>query len=343
MPIPTHCARIDCHLGVIAAALLVTCTSGCTVLQRWGNALFVHVEESHDLARIRHDAIQELSDQVIEERRLAAQREVELARYEAERRQMERDFCLANEQALQERLRSNVRQKLESKVAFNVTQGLEVGELEVDTEKLKELLTEREKQPPTSPIQEKPKCCPCCDQPCICGSGFLRRFCPHCCQKPCEAEKSCGGPEALNELEKQPFRQPLRPAEIPLKLPVYLTFGMQQPLVESARIRQQPVLPPRENVRQPCPYPCTEPSGMPCVTPVNPGPLPAGSDSPPLPTGWPRFQPKAEPNPSAPVPIADPTEQARQQRRGVRVRLVPTSSDNQIVPPLVEPARSAAY
>ena len=311
-------------LGVLA----VTGLAGCNTLARWGNAVFVHCAESHALAQIRHDTRSELTEQLIEERTQAAEREIELARYEAERRQLENQFCLANEEALRQQLRSNVREQLESKLAFNVTHGIEIGELEVDTEKLKEVMAQCE-QPRVEPFRQPPKC-PCCDEPCNCGSGHRRRHCPHCRHKPCEAEKKCGGPEAFSQLEQQPFRQPLRPAEIPMKLPVYLSFGMQQPAIERARIRQQPLLqqePFREPFRQPCP--CDAPvGGMPCVAPVGPSPIyppPAGS---PAPAGSPPGRlPGGEIRP--PVPEADPSEQARRQagpQRRVAVRLAPASS-----------------
>jgi len=310
----------------LALAVLVAGQSGCNALARWGSAVFVHCAESHDLAQIRHDTREELSEQLIEERRQAAEREVELARYEAGRRQMESQFCLANQEALQQRLKSNIRQQLESKVAFNVTQEIEVGELEVDTEKLKELMAQREQPPPVEQFQQPPPKCPCCDEPCRCGSGFHRRHCPHCRHKPCEAEQKCGGPEQLQQVERQPFRQPLRPAEIPMKLPVYLSFGMQQPQMERARIRQQPVLREefREQFKQPCP--CDAPvGGMPCVAPVGPPIKPPPATSyPPLP---PAPLPGGDIRP--PVPVADPAEQARRMvnpQHRVAVRLAPASS-----------------
>ncbi|MFM7070815.1 MAG: hypothetical protein ACKO38_03345 [Planctomycetota bacterium] len=201
------------------------------------------VEHAHDLARIRHDTRDKLADQREETRRIESDRVLEEAKLNAERQQLEAEFCHANQEALKERLRSNIKETVESKVAFNLQQGMEIGELEVDVEELQELLKNREKQPPSppEPLRGKPPC-ECCDQPCGCRPGLLRRLCSHCREKPCEAEKKCGGPEALTRLEEQPLRQPLRPTEIPLKLPVRLTFGMQQPSMEQARIRRQPLI-----------------------------------------------------------------------------------------------------
>jgi hypothetical protein len=123
-------------------------------------------------------------------------------------------------------------------------------------------------------------------------------------------------------LQQQPLKQPLRPAEIPLKLPVYLTFGVQQPEMERARIRRQPVY---EQV--PCDEPCDNYQHglprVPCTTPVPAGPPPV------------QIHPGAAPpaafpgTASPPVPIADPTEQAR------RLPLVPVQPTAYLPP---EPA-----
>jgi hypothetical protein len=267
------------------------------------SALFLHVEEKHDLAEIRRDTREELADQREEARRQAAEDEVEQARLNAERAQWEAEFCRCNKEKEQEQLRAHIKETVESKLAFNVEHGIEVGEIEVDVERLKEMLQEREQPPPQLPV--KKRCCPCCDAPCRCGSGFLRRLCPHCRHKHCEAEKDCGGPEALARLQQQPLKQPLRPAEIPLKLPVYLTFGVQQPEMERARIRRQPVF---EQV--PCDEPCTNYGlpRVPCTAPVPGYPPPVQSQPGAAPPA--AFPGTASP----PVPIADPSEQARRQQ-----------------------------
>jgi hypothetical protein len=309
------------HSTLIVAAL-ATSGTGCSVLERWTNAAIVRAQQSHELADIRTASRQELSQQLMEERRLAAEREVEQARLDAQRVQLEAEFCAANRERLQEQLKSNIREEVESKVAFNVRQGLEVGELEVDEEKLRELLKERDQPPPTpprAPVREK---CKCCDAPCGCEPGMIRRHCPRCCKKPCEAEKTCGGPETLALLERQPFRQPLRPTEIPMKLPVRLSFGMQQPELEGARIRREPILDnPRDEFREgPCPRPCTDPvnpyqKGLPTVIPDNPT-QPVRIEADPLPYE------------SFPKPEPDPAGEARrrlQQPHGIKLGVWPAS------------------
>lgn len=240
------------------AAIAAAGSSGCRHFAGAYNATLIRAQEWHDLARIRHDTRDELAAQREEARRVAARQEVEAARIAAERQQLEAEFCQANQEALQRQVRANVRDVLESKVAFDVEHGLEVGELEVDVEELQELLKKRQEEirRPPEPIRRPP--CACCDQPCGCEPGLIRRLCPHCRHKPCEAERDCGGPEALARIEQEGLRRPLKPAEIPLKLPVRLSFGIQQPEMEAARIRKQPIL--QEQIRRPCPHPCDDPS-----------------------------------------------------------------------------------
>ena len=148
-------------------------------------------------------------------------------------------FCQANQEALQRQVKSNVKDSVETKVNFNVVQGLEAGELEVDVPELQALMKARDQ--PQEALQQQPKApCSCCDQPCGCEPGQIRRHCPRCRHKECEAEKKCGGPEALTRLQQEPLKRPLRPAEIPLKLPVRLTCGMNGPEMQAAKIIRTP-------------------------------------------------------------------------------------------------------
>jgi len=317
----------------IAMTIVLASSSGCAGVgqrvENWCYGLSIWSQEKHELAEIRADTRQELSEQLTQERRLAAEREVEQARAEAERLQLEAEFCQANRERLQEQLKSNIREQVESKVAFNVRQGLEVGELVVNEEKLRELLKEREQPPPApprAPVREK---CSCCDAPCGCEPGLIRRHCPRCRNKPCEAEKDCGGPEALALLERQPLRQPLRPTEIPLMLPVRLTFGMQQPELESARIRRQPIVeqPPREQFREgpcarPCPGNCVDPIQLRGLPPTNPDGLAA-----PV-----HVEPQPAPPQDYPKPEVDPAGEARRRglapTHGMRLGMAPTGPND---------------
>lgn len=49
-----------------------------------------------------------------------------------------------------------------------------------------------------------------------------------------------------------PQRQPLRPAEIPLKLPVRLIFGMQNPQIQETQIHRLPYQQQEQQQEQPC-------------------------------------------------------------------------------------------
>jgi hypothetical protein len=260
--IPT--IRNSLAFGALVAALS---SSGCAHLSNWCNTLLIKAQEKNELAHIRHDTRAVLALERQEALRIQAERDIEEARLVAEQQRLEREFCLARQEALQRQVKRGVREVIESKVALNVEHGLEVGELEVDVAALQQLLKEREQQPlqapPPAPLQKHP--CPCCDQPCGCQAALPRRHCPHCRHKPCEAELKCGGPEAFAQLKEFPARQPLRAAEIPLKLPVRLTLGLEQPTMEAARVRRVPLLPP-EALQRPCdhgkcPFQCTEPLG----------------------------------------------------------------------------------
>ncbi len=230
-------------------------------ISEMNSAILTHTQEYQELSRIRKDTDRQLAEERAKERRLAAERDIELARIAAERARTEIELCQANQEAQRERLRSNIREVVESKVAFDVRQGLTVGELEVDVDKLKELMAQREQQPQRIAPQPQREPCQCCDRPCGCEEGLRRRHCPRCRNKPCEAEKKCGGPETLAQLEQQPQRAPLRPAEIPMKLPVYLSFGFQNPAIEGARIRHQPPIGFQPQIEG---HPCDH-DGKPCV------------------------------------------------------------------------------
>ncbi len=310
-----------------------TVHTGCTVAGRYvgefHDAVQIRRHEWRELSRIREDTREELAKQREEARRVAAERDIQEALVAARRQQLEAELCQARQEALERHVTGQFQESLESKVAFNVVHGLEVGELEVDMEELKRLIEEREQQPPEAlekppePLKKKP--CECCDRPCGCKVGLVRRLCPHCRLKPCEAhqpcnvtrEEDCGGPEALTRAEQEPLRRPLRPTEIPLKLPVRLSFGMEQPYMEAARIRRE--IP--EALRKPPEYePCD--NGAPCDEkgcPVH-SPHAGGPQRPAVP-------PEMK---DPPVPVADPIDSVQSlpptSIDGTRVGFVPFSA-----------------
>jgi hypothetical protein len=315
-------------LILVAIAITASGASGCAGvnqhLTNWYYGLSLRVQEKHELADIRQETREALAEQQQEALRMQATRDVELARMDAERRRLEMEFCRANQEALQREVKRNIRETVESKVAFNVEQGLEVGELEVDVQELQALLKQREQEQVQRPPQEAVRRpCSCCDQPCGCEPGLLRRLCPRCRHKPCEAERDCGGPEALRRLEQQPLKRPLRPAEIPMKLPVRLNFGFQQPEMEAARIRRVPDV-PQEAVKRPCdrctegycPYPCTRPAGDAALRPMHQYEQP----QPGAPVAEPQIGPP-------PVPDAEARGQPAAPAHGMRLSAAPGAHD----------------
>ncbi len=289
----------------VAVAVLALCCSGCAAVNQHLNGMLdlisIRARQHRELSTIRQDTREKLAAQQQEVLRTESQREIEEARIDAQRRQLEAEFCIANQEQQQQLVKEKLRQTIESKVAFNVEQGLEVGELEVDTEALKVLLEKREEeqnQPPSQNQEIPPKQpCACCDQPCGCRPGLLRRLCPHCSNKPCEAEKKCGGPETFAQMQQQPQKQPLRPAEIPMKLPVKLTFGFQQPQMEQAQVRRRPPSQPQhggpcsrcgmQGEQCQCPDSCVDPVNAPAGN----APASGSKEKPPSP---PKPEPDAE-------------------------------------------------
>ncbi len=269
--------------------------TGCATVGNMYETALMHMQKRNDLAGIRQDTREELAEQRKEAAQLAAERDLQAAKIDAEQKQMEMEFCKMNREAQRQALKRQVQDTLQSKVAFNVTQGIEVGELEVDVDALQELLKQREQQrqddgPPRVPQRSD---CGCDFKECGCAAGRQKRFCFDCRHKSCSScqkggkpdEDDCGGPAAMRQAMHAP-RKPLRPAEIPMKLPVKLSFGMENPEVEEARIRRQPItgpgIPREAQVGGPCderPWQKTSQSGaqddtnstlppVPVVTPI---------------------------------------------------------------------------
>lgn len=339
MSMPRITATLKAFCLTVTVAACVTSGTGCAALGRACNALFIHVEEKHDLAEIRSDTRQELADQREEARRQAAEHEVQQARYEAQRAAWEQEFCQANQESQHEALRRKIKETVESKVAFDVEQGLEVGELEVDVEALQKLLKERENEPATRPEEPAKRRCACCDNACGCGSGHVRRHCPHCRHKRCELD--CGGPEALARLEDEPLKRPLRPAEIPMRLPVRLTFGFQQPEVESARIKKQPNEPFRKGC-DPRDLPCT--NGIPSCTDAAGAQENRQAQRNPPPVYQAPVQPAVPPvdtnAPPTPVPDPEARHVPRQAADAIRLGMAPFTTNDFAWGPHVYPGTS---
>lgn len=252
------------NVHIILLLLSTVSMAGCATVSNIYETALLHLQKRQDLAGIRQETREELAQQRKEAAQLAAERDVQQAKIDAEQKRLEMEFCQMNREAQRQALKRQIQDTLQSKVAFNVTQGIEVGELEVDVEALQELLKQREQQrqddgPPRVPQRGD---CGCEFKECGCARGRQKRFCLDCRHKACPCRKGgkpdeddCGGPAALRQAMHAP-RKPLRPAEIPMKLPVRLTFGMENPEVEEARIRRHPIsgpgIPREAQVGGPC-------------------------------------------------------------------------------------------
>src|SRR5262249_350398 len=120
------------------------------------------------------------------------------------------------------------------------------------------------------------------------------------------------------QLQQQPQKQPLRPAEIPMKLPVRLMFGFQQPQLEQAQIRRQPQ---EQNIPcDRCPR-CDAPRGQ-CQCPPTGTTIYKGLQAPPSESA--PIDPDAPPSPvySPPTPVPD-AEAYYGHGRGISGQLAP--------------------
>jgi hypothetical protein len=122
-------------LRCVTVAVLALSLGGCSALSQHLNGMLdvlsIRARQHRELSSIRQDTRAKLAAQQQEVLKTESQREVEEARIDAQRRQLEAEFCLANQEQQQRQVKDKLRQTVESKVAFNVEQGLEVGELEV--------------------------------------------------------------------------------------------------------------------------------------------------------------------------------------------------------------------
>lgn len=290
-------------LVVLIQVTTLGCVSVGERLRTCYEAVLIRVDTRDKLADIREETREQLADTRAETMQVEAERERQRLAMEMQQKQLEMEFCQANREELQDQVQRQIQENIRSKIAFNVTHGLDVGELEVDLPELEKLIEDRKKPPP--PRQPFREDCGCEKQECGCEPGLQRRHCHRCRHRPCPCRKEldCGGPEAYRQALREPERQALRPAEIPMKLPVRLSFGMESPQVEETRIRRQPVLgPPREPYRD---VPCDRPDCDKCK--AGHCPIPSGEAiQPPTPIVdearlWPQAEPPAQVASSTPA------------------------------------------
>lgn len=269
--------KLRIALTLITGLVAINAFSGCAYMSNIMRGIANRIEHKQELADIRQETRE----------RLAAERR-EALRTDSRVGQIESQLCKAGHEALQRQVEAQIKDKVDSQVAFNVSQGLEIGELEVDVEALKKILDEREAAQGPPEAQQKPTqkgpnqkgpfqksslqkvACNCDERECGCRPGLWKKFCRKCKHKKCGCEPDCGGPEALRRLAQEPLKKPLRPTEIPLKLPVRLTFGMENPRVLETRVRQE--VPPEALRQGPEPLRKDKVNGGPSGGSTNPEP-----------------------------------------------------------------------
>lgn len=239
--------------ALLATLFALPLLTGCTFMNNLYDVSRLKAEKHHELADIKRDTREQLAKERLEAHQLAAERELRQLQVDLQQQKLEMEFCAANMAQQQQQLQNQIKDNLQSKVAFNVEQGLEVGELEVDVEELQQLLKRREAQQQQQQAQNaaQKSTCGFGEKYCGCAPGLRRKHCHnHAAQKcDCPPEKDCGGPAAYQQAQTSPQRG-LRPQEIPMKLPVRLTFGMGGPRIEEAKIHRRPA-PQQQPQQQP--------------------------------------------------------------------------------------------
>lgn len=196
----------------------------------------------------------------------------------------ERAARMAELEKDRECLQRKTEESVRSKLAFNVDQKFDVGQLQVNQDELERLMDRRKKEheelskltqelndkarreyiqqlkdnlqsqgapPARAPLVEEEKC-GCNQEVCVCARPRRELF-----RAP---ERSCQYPEPLMAAKppkfREPVKQPILPTEIPLYLPIRLGVSMENPTVQDSRIRRLPLETaqdnPRENFRGPC-------------------------------------------------------------------------------------------
>lgn len=252
----------SCGLA-LALAFLGGCTAAQTITQ---TAL--------DVPRYIAERIEQ-KGQLCEERRLdheaVHQARLEDLREERERLRLSREALLAEQQLLRElckreheadlacqdaeaRMKLKAREpryqeKLKSQLELTVGQAIQVGQLQVDAEKLKKLMGDRDKehqlllsawkeledQRRADLRREKLK-----------EASEALQDGDECAAR--AALRSCAAPliEKLKDRAalREPLKQPILPTEIPLMLPVNLVVEMDNPTIEKSEIQRIPLRQP---------------------------------------------------------------------------------------------------
>lgn len=328
-------ARTMQRILKLSLSVFALCTIGCQGVGTIGRVLVdapVHI-----MQRMEHKA------ELLEQRRLdgEAVHLAKLAELEAERDYLEKTReALIAEQILQKKLQAKqqtarlqlqeaegqmeidartpqFQSRLTSQLKLEYGQSLDVGQLQVNIDKLKELIQKRDEQhkaalheweaetqrakltdrPPTVP-----PVCPKCD---VC---YEKGCCPSCAApapvplRQNLTDADCARPLRSKLMDDQPTPKPILPTEIPLMLPVNLVMDIGPARISEPEVRHIPLRPSekrRSQLRECDPKPIACPS---CAAPCSSsGECPRCKQNADLPTPpAPEYDPGSERNEDEP-------------------------------------------
>ncbi len=256
------------QVWVVLVGCLIMSNSGCVVVRRIG----AMIETRKEMCATRADIYDAKTDLRIEQQKMqqdacAAQAQMEIEKCRAQFQQ-ELAELRAGMELEKEEVRGQFRERLRSNLALNLDQHVEVGQLQVNTDELKKLIDERDKEhKDAAQLYERvedsrraklreqmldaatralndgdPEKCRTIMQSCACGNYLpLTGDCAQPLQQKLTQRAAM----------QQPVKQPILPTEIPMMLPIKISVGMDSPSIQNARVQQLRVRQPLKAC-QPC-------------------------------------------------------------------------------------------
>jgi hypothetical protein len=247
---------------VVLISTLLLSSSGCV---RWNAYLQCKAATRQAKQQFKQEELEAKKEEIEAERKaMLAERKMELARRRAE----------CDDRTCQ--VRSQYEESVRTQLGLDLDQRVKIGQLQVNSEELQQLLQERErdhadrmkvyKQLKDQQLKSQfdqwrqaqtgGQCCQCtgpacdapnptCDAPCAPG-------CCHQCGLPKQPVYSndCAGNRPFREAPTRPLQEPLTAAQIPMMLPVTIEVGMTNSRIGESRVRRLPQLPLNEPCQQ---------------------------------------------------------------------------------------------
>ncbi len=222
-------------------------TTGCSTFQSMGKSLAAipkHIGEraNHRAAlmeqkRLDKEAVHEaeLLAMKTEREQLRASRDALIAEYkrknerELKRQQVRSQLKAAEDELVSEATEPRIKNQLNSQLQMNFGQSLKLGELQVNVDKLKELIEKRDLENKFAKeqfsAQQKRNRSQLTEQAANCASPLADKL------------------RARSQLNEAPPERPILPTEVPLMLPVNLVLEMGSPNFGNPTVKQIPVAP----------------------------------------------------------------------------------------------------